>query len=311
MDIQRLKTLRELAIRGTMAAVSEAVGISPSAVSQQISLLEDEVGATLIERRGRGVAITPAGQVLVQHAERLLTLLEEARTDLAEIKRIVAGELTIASFPSIAASLLPPAIRALQLEYPALIVSAVEMEPLVGLASLRSWQCDLAIIDDLTLKEDKNTEGLETFPIYEDRIVAVLHKSHPLANKQKLKLTDLRDEPWAIDTRPNTFSDIIFAMCEAKGFHPRIIGRFDAFDVISAMVANRCAISVLPQIRTLLHRDELVALPFNPPIKRMILLAIRKGESRRPSVKIVIDALKAHAESMPIALHSATNAITI
>ncbi|MCJ9690541.1 LysR substrate-binding domain-containing protein [Rhizobium sp. PRIMUS64] len=311
MDFQRLKTLRELAIRGTMAAVSDAIGISPSAVSQQISLLEEEVGATLVERRGRGVGITPAGQVLVQHAERMLTVLEEARTDLAEMKRIVAGELTLSSFPSIAASLLPPTIRQLQLDYPALIVSAVEMEPLVSLASLRSWQVDLAIIDDLTLKEDKNPENLEVFPIYDDRIVAVLHKSHPLADKEKLKLTDLKDEFWAIDTRPNTFSDIIFAMCEARGFTPKIIGRFDAFDVISAMVASRCAISVLPQIRTLLHGAELVTRQFNPPIKRSILLAIRKGESRRPAVKIVVEALRKGAENMPMTSPNAIGAIAV
>ncbi|MGV1768252.1 LysR family transcriptional regulator [Rhizobium rhizogenes] len=299
MDIGRLKTLRELAMRGTMAAVSDAISISPSGVSQQISQLEDEVGIQLVERRGRGVAITPAGAVLVKHAERLLTVIEEAKSDLEEMKKVVSGELRVTSFPSIAAALIAPAIREMQLEYPNLVVFADEMEPLVGLASLRSWQADIAIIDDLTLKKDKDRGAFAVFPIYDDRIVAVVHKSHPVATKVKVMLTDLKDEYWAIDTRPNTFSEIIFAMCQAKGFTPKIIGRFDAFDVISSMVVNRCAISVLPQIRTLLHGDELVARQFSPPIKRTVLIAIRKGEERRPSVKIAVEALRKHAQNLP------------
>ncbi|NLS20326.1 LysR family transcriptional regulator [Rhizobium sp. P40RR-XXII] len=300
MDTQRLKTLRELAIRGTMAATSEAVGLSPSGVSQQISMLEEEVGVALVERRGRGVRITPAGQVLIRHTERLLNVLEEAKTELAEIKRIVAGELTLSSFPSIAASLLPGTLRELQIDFPDLVVSAIEMEPLVSLASLRSWQVDLAIVDDLTLKQDKSPEALETFSIYEDTIVAVLAKSHPLATKRKIRITDLRDEFWAIDTRPNTFSDTIFEICKSRGFEPKIIGRFDAFDVICAMVAGRSAISILPQIRVLRHRHEIVARQFDPPMKRSILLAIRKGESRRPALKILIEALRKHAATLPI-----------
>lgn len=298
MDVQRLRTLRELAIRGTMAAVAEVIKISPSAVSQQISLLEDEVGLPLIERRGRGVTITPAGEVLINHAGRILNILEEAKTDIAELKMTVAGELVLAAFPSIAASLLPGSLRGLQLRYPDLNVSGVEMEPLVGLASLRSWQVDLAIVDDLTLKQDKNPETLETFPIYEDRIVTIFHKDHPLATREDLDLLDLQHEFWAIDTRPNTFSDTLFAMCADRGFSPKVIGRFDGFEVISAMVASQCAISLLPRIRTNLHSDHLISRELDPPIERTIILAIRKGESRRPTLKILIDSLRDHAKDI-------------
>ena len=299
MDIQRLKTLRELSMRGTMAAVADAVGLSPSAVSQQISLLEDEVGVALVERRGRGVALTPAGEMLVRHAIRLLDILEEAKTDLAEMKQTVTGEIVLCSFPSLAASLLPKALRELQMSYPDLVVSAVEMEPSVGLASLRSWQVDLAIVDDLTLKEDKRADGFDTFAIYEDRIVAVMHKAHPLAKQPNLELTDFRHEYWAIDARPNTFSDTLYEMCAARGFEPRVIGRFDAFDLVLPLAANRAAIALLPQIRILQHESEVVARQFDPPMKRTVYLAIRRGEVRRPALKAVLEMLQQHAEALP------------
>lgn len=105
MDLTRLRTLRELSVRGTMAAVAEALGISPSAVSQQIALLEAELGIALVERRGRGVHLTPAGARLVLHAETVIGVIEEARTDIAELKRTVAGELRVSAFPSVAAAL--------------------------------------------------------------------------------------------------------------------------------------------------------------------------------------------------------------
>ena len=111
MDIARLRALRELSTRQTMAAVAEALFLTPSAVSQQIAQLEEEAGVPLTERQGRGVRLTPAGEVLVTHAERILMVLDEARADLADIKREIAGVLRVAAFPTVAAALLPQAIQ--------------------------------------------------------------------------------------------------------------------------------------------------------------------------------------------------------
>ena len=114
MDIARLRTLRELSLRHTMAAVAEALRISPSAVSQQIGLLEAEAGLPLIERRGRRVRLTQAGQRLVLHAERVIAVLEAAKTELAELKQAVTGELRVAAFSSVAAALIPQTMKALE-----------------------------------------------------------------------------------------------------------------------------------------------------------------------------------------------------
>jgi len=88
-----------------MAAVAEALFLTPSAVSQQIAQLEEEAGVKLIERQGRGVRLTKAGEVLVEHTERMLLVLDEAKSDLAQIKREVAGVIRVAAFPTVAAAL--------------------------------------------------------------------------------------------------------------------------------------------------------------------------------------------------------------
>jgi len=122
MDLGRLRTLRELSVRKTMAAVAEALHISPSAVSQQLALLEEEVGIVLIERRGRGVTLTLAGARLVERAERILIELESARADIAELKKIISGELRIAAFPSVAAALVAGTVHELHRLHPRLTV---------------------------------------------------------------------------------------------------------------------------------------------------------------------------------------------
>lgn len=298
MDSQRLKTLRELALRGTMAAVSDSLHISPSAVSQQISLLEDEVGVALIERRGRGVRLTEAGRRLVQHADRVISALEAARADMAELRGVPMGEVRLATFPSIASRILPGVMAELSRTHPGISLLAEEVEPIPALNALRSWQCDIAFFDNLSLPKDYSLENLEILPVYDDRLVAVLPAGHRLATGASVPLGALRDEAWAIDTRPNTFSDVIFAMCEKRGFRPRVVGRFDAYDVISALVAQGCAVSVLPEIRVAnLKREGVTYRPLRPDVRRSIRMAVRKGEVRHPALQATMAIIKSVSDA--------------
>ena len=293
MDFQRMKTLRELALRGTMAAVAESLHLSASAVSQQISVLEDEVGLALIERRGRGVQLTEAGQRLVRHADQLISVMERAGADLAELRGTPFGEIHLAIFPSIASRVLPPVMAAMARDYPGISFLAEEVEPLPALTALRSWQCDIAFFDDLSLPKGYSLESLEVFSIFEDELVAVLPAGHPLAARRSIPLKALKEEPWAIDTRPNTFSNVIFGMCERRGFRPRVVGRFDAYDVISALVAHASAVSVLPRIRvTNWERTGVVYRPLQPGVRRSIRMAVRRDELRRPALRVVVDKLR-------------------
>lgn len=269
-----------------MAAVSESLHLSPSAVSQQISLLEDEVGVALIERRGRGVQLTGAGWRLVQHADTVISALEAARAEMAELRGVAMGEVRLATFPSIASRILPAVMAEILSLHPGISLLAEEVEPIPALNALRSWQCDIAFFDNLSLPKDYPLENLEILPVYDDRLVAVLPTEHPLAAGATVPLGALRDEAWAIDTRPNTFSDVIFAMCEKRGFRPRVVGRFDAYDVISALVARGCAVSVLPEIRVAnWEREGVIYRPLRPDVRRSIRMAVRRGEARHPALQ--------------------------
>lgn len=293
MDPTRLKTLRELALKGTMAAVSDRLHLTPSAISQQIAQLEQEAGVELIERVGRGVRLTEAGHRLVTHVERIVSALEDARTEMEELRGTVSGTIRVMAFPSIAAAVLPRAAELLAQSHPGLSLICENLEPQPALAALKSWQCDLAFMDDLTLPPQPDLRRLELAPVLRDELVAVLPANHPLAHAPKVALTALAELPWAMDPRPDTFSDVIERICVSAGFHPNVVVRFDGYSVISAFIARGGAVSLLPRARITLPLAEGIAVrPLAEPVLRNIAMATRYGELRRPPLRAVAEAIQ-------------------
>ncbi|OCJ66430.1 LysR family transcriptional regulator [Agrobacterium tumefaciens] len=298
MDLGRLRTLRELSIRKTMAAVSEALYVSPSAISQQLTLLEQEVGAALIERRGRGVALTAAGQVLVEHAERVFAELETAKADIQRLENLVAGDIRIAAFPSVAAAIMPSAIRDLKRQHPLLNIGFDEMEPEESLSALRTWQTDIAIIDDLNVLAGALDPGIETVPLAEDVFLVMMGREHPLAEKPDVTLNELRDESWVIDTASSNYTSMITQACQGSGFDPRIVARCKGFEVSVALIREHCGISILPGLRASRDLRDVEVRPLKPEIRRRISLAFRKGQGHSPLIRAVARACHQRAAEL-------------
>jgi DNA-binding transcriptional LysR family regulator len=118
LDLRRLRLLRELRRRGTIAAVAEALSYSPSAVSQQLSTLERETGVTLLEPAGRRVRLTAQAELLVEHADRLLEDMERTEAALARSLEDTVGTLRVASFQTATLTLVPPTVLRLGEEHP-------------------------------------------------------------------------------------------------------------------------------------------------------------------------------------------------
>ncbi len=278
-----------------MASVADALLISPSAVSQQIALLEAEAGVPLVERRGRGVSLTPAGERLAHHAGSVLAILEEARTDLAELKRVVAGELHVAAFPSVAASLIPPTIKSLATKFPALHVSFAELEPEDGLAALRSWQTDIAIVDDLTTIGAPSA-GLELTYLLDDRLYVLMSPANKLSQRPYLELQALREEKFALDNAAKDYAGMVIRACRAAGFEPIVNGKCHGFEVVRALSVAGCSISIQPGLRIFDGPGDVCVREIRPAIKRKISAAYRTGELRNPAVKAFMIELKTVAK---------------
>src|SRR5258706_7914422 len=129
LDVRKLRLLRELAHRATIAAVAEALCYTPSAVSQQLAALERDAGVQLLQRTGRRVTLTPAGAVLAEQTEAVLALLEEASATLAAARSGPARPLRIGAFPTAVRTILPAPLVALGRDYPRLELMVTDLHP--------------------------------------------------------------------------------------------------------------------------------------------------------------------------------------
>src|ERR687895_508220 len=181
LDLRRLRLLRELAERGTIAAVADALQYTPSAVSQQLAMLEREAGVRLLERAGRGVRLTDAALVLVEHAEALLARAALAEADLAAAARTVTGRGRIAGFQSVLLRIALPAIEALAAEAPRLRCEVVEAEPEQALPALALGDLDLVLGDEWQHQPWRLPGGLEAHELLTDPVRVVVPAGHPPA----------------------------------------------------------------------------------------------------------------------------------
>lgn len=147
LDLRRLRLLREVKLRGTLADVAEALNFSPSAVSQQLALLEKEVGVPLLRKSGRRVILTPQAEILVAHTSTVLEVLEQAESEVTTSLERPAGLVRLALFQSAALALLPEALTLLKKEHPQLRLEITQQEPEAALHATWARDYDLVIAE--------------------------------------------------------------------------------------------------------------------------------------------------------------------
>lgn len=298
LDVRRLRMLRELSLHGTIRATASSLSFTPSAVSQQLSALERDLGVELLERRGRSVHLTPAAEVLVERTEHILVELAAAE---AEAKAVATGTepaLRIASFASAAATIVADAVRENGLE-----VHILDADPTLGLARLRGGEVDLAILWEYDFVPIEAGTGVELVTLLDDPIQVVLPASHPAAAEPALELAALADEPWVDSTPLSSCHPFLRRACNAAGFEPRVAAETNDHRTLHHLVASGVGLALIPLLSQLDLPASLVARGVRPsPPKRRIHAAFRSDSADDPRVRLMIQRLDAAARSRPAAL---------
>ena len=170
LDVRRLVLLRELSIRGTIAAVAEAVNFTPSAVSQQLSALEREAGVPLLRKAGRRLQLTPQAEVLVQAAGHGLDVLEQAQSEVEETMPTVQGRIRVAVFQSAALALMPNALHAMATEHPDVRIEMVQREPETALHETWIRDFDMVIAEQYPAHAAPHLPGLDRSDLTTDAV---------------------------------------------------------------------------------------------------------------------------------------------
>ena len=197
MDVKRLDLLRELAERGTVGAVADAMHVTPSAVSQQLKVLEKEAGYTLIEPAGRGVTLTVAGRALAQTATDLAVAIERAEGQWREFMKRPAGKVTLATFPTGGEMLLPGLLSRLAALPEVELICSDEDGVTTDFADLTP-DFDIVLADSPTTAATWHERGLQVIPLMSEPLDVALPEGHVLARKASLSPKDVVGETWIV-----------------------------------------------------------------------------------------------------------------
>ncbi|MBT2454772.1 LysR family transcriptional regulator [Streptomyces sp. ISL-86] len=294
LDVRRLRLLRELARRGTIAAVAEALAFSPSAVSQQLSVLEREAGLPLLERTGRRVRLTPAGQNLVGHAEAVLERLEQADAELAEARSGLSGVLRVGSFPTATRAIVPAALADLARRHPGLEPMVSETDPAAVAHALRAGDLDVALVHEYDFVPAPHEPGVATEPLYGEAMYLAAPAGAPAAAgpDQGAVLRTHAQAPWITATPGTLCQAMTVRACQAAGFTPRVRHQVDEFATVLALVAAGQGVAVVPQLGIAGHVDPSVGLT-RLLMERRTKIAFRGGAATHPAVAAFGTALRA------------------
>jgi DNA-binding transcriptional LysR family regulator len=293
LNVTRLRVLRELAVRGSIAEAADALWLTPSAVSQQLTALERETHRKLIEKAGRGVRLTEAGKVLADAAEPVFHALEEASAALQAIDTEPSGRVGVASFPSIVRVVLPTVVSALRERYPHLVIEVEDLEGEQSLDALRLGRVDVAIVDDLGWDAGAKREGIAVTELFSDRLVVVVPSEHPLAMKGVVAWAEIAEFELITEQRDSLFAHTVDSECRRAGFEPRVNARVHDAAAMLAFVEADVSVAVLPELAVVGNRSRAIEWrPLEPVVQRNLLAATRHGKADTPAVRALIEELQ-------------------
>jgi DNA-binding transcriptional LysR family regulator len=292
--------LAEFATRGTVAATAEALHLTGPAVSQQLAALERETGLPLLEKQGRTLRLTGAGQRLVDHAQVVLGQLAAAESDLVALRRGERGRVRIAAFPSVARTVLPglwpdPDAGADDAaETP--LIELVEHEPDQAEAALARHEVDLAVTHSYSLLPRPLPAGCERRDLFEEPVFLVLHPAeaadHGLAPGAAADLAAFADAAWLLPGTDTACHEMAQRACGAAGFVPRPVAVASDFAVLCALAARRAGVALVPRLA--LPDPAAPGLRVHPlrvPVRRSVHAVYRTGTGGHPGTRHVLDRL--------------------
>jgi DNA-binding transcriptional LysR family regulator len=291
LNTGRLRILREIAERGSISAAAETLWLTPSAVSQQMSALERELGVQLLERTPRSVRLTDAGTRLVRHAETILANCEAAVADLASQTGQITGTVRVSAFSTAAQAFLLPALAQLHEHVRSLTVNATDLEPHESMPALKSGTLDVVVSHEYNLLPPYSDPGVDRYDILTERMLLALPAGHPLAEKSS-RLADFAEERWIVGREATFCRDAVIRAAHLAGFEPIVELQLNDYRVIANAVRRGLGVALIPRIADLRGIDGLSLRALDEPrLTRTIFAAVRKGSAESPGIRAVLDAL--------------------
>jgi len=299
LNLNRLALLDELHRRGSLHAVGRSLSYSPSTVSQQLKLLEREVGAELLEKAGRGVRLTRQGEILAGHAASILGLMEAAEADVAAALDEPRGVLRIATFQTAALSLLPTVVDLVARQAPQLRLAVVHLDPAAMLDALLARDFDLVLAEEYPGRPLPLHPEVELETLMHDPMVLAAPAHGARLDESRLA-EELAASPWVMEPEGTEGRAWVTAQCRAMGFEPEV--RFESADLLVQLrfVETGHAVAILPGLLLRENRFDVRQLQYSAERpSRRIAMGTRRGSATSPAIAAVLAAVRSTVASTP------------
>ncbi|MFC0673639.1 LysR family transcriptional regulator [Brachybacterium hainanense] len=286
LDPLKLRVLRSVVETGSVRASAEALGYTPSAVSQHLSALRRDTGLELVERSGRGIVVTPAGRTLAAEAGTVLDALDALERTARGLREGRTGTLSLSYASSVAAAWVPVIARDVRERFPELGLELTLRDCTRGFPP--------GYVPDIVIGEtsvDLPSPPYISRVLLEEGYSALVGREHPLAGRSSLPLTELAAYDWATDDPPDSdWFGRIASACRAAGFAPRVAVNPSDFSAVLGFVASGDFVSVQPSIIASELRPDIVAIPLAPPgPRRRLSIQVHEKVARSDAARFVVE----------------------
>jgi DNA-binding transcriptional LysR family regulator len=286
-DVNRLRIIDAVARHGSVTAAARELHYSQPSVTHHLSRLEAETGAQLLQRVGRGIRLTPAGQLLADRAAEIIGRIDAAGAELSAHVGLTAGRVRMAGFSSAIGTLAPQAAAVLADQHPGLQMSLTDTHPSEALQLLRTGQIEVAIIFRYDETEPEPA-GVRLHHLLDDPVFL-------LSPQGGQTLADLHDATW-IAGCPRCRSHLL-TLCEHEGFEPRIGYISDDMVVMQSLVAAGLGVTTIPGLALRAHRAEGLVASELPGSQRHVYAATYGEPPDPPATAALLAALTEAAAS--------------
>jgi DNA-binding transcriptional LysR family regulator len=292
LDVHRLVMLRAVAAEGSIAAAARSLRYTRSAVSQQLSLLESEAGARLVDRTGNRIRLTRLGAALVAQAERVLAELRAAEAlldwDAGEVSGLLRVGIPFREGPPV----MSRALTGVRRRFPGLEIQLIATSDESGADDVRRDRLDLAILSWFGPRPRAGQAGLREWVLGADPLRLYLPAGHPLAGRPACALAELRDEAWIV-SRATALGRMTMTLCAAAGFEPRIGALVDDLSTAIRLTGIGWGVTVAPELTPAAPESSVVRVALDGvEATRQVILVVRAGEETVPRIAVAIDATR-------------------
>ena len=283
MQLHQLEYVLAVAKYRSFTRAAEEINISQSSLSQQILNLEKELGVSLFIRTTRSVRLTPVGEDFVSHAMRVMSELNAVERCIEEYVSINKGHLTLGIIPIVGHYSIPNLIAGFKKEFPGVNVNLLEGQDDVLLDMLSCSRIDAAIFQ----RADPDP-SIQYFPLFTDRMVAIMSSRHPLSFRKSIDLSELKNEKFILTPETSAHHHDLENACQQIGFEPEVLMTCSSVKTMIGLASENLGITFLSSevAATMMTDSNLAILDLTPTISRRICLAIQKSADISPALRI-------------------------